>query len=807
MFRNYLAAALRNLSRNRLYGAINIIGLAVGLAAAILIALFVRDEFSYDRWIPGYQDVYRVSTIAGLSSGPQASDTSPPDLAGWLRLDFPSMQAVARLWPDQRGVKHGQIEAQEPVLWADPDIFKVFPLPVVAGDLTTALSQPDSVVLTRTLARKYFGRDDPIGQTLEIDGVHPLRVTAVLRDIPSDSHLALGIVASGKAPFSTLAQLDAMSSAGRTKPWAAFTYFRLRPGASVDPILAAMPSFIDRHMPGYRMMAHLVMPVTPIAAIHLQPPAIGAMTPRGDLATVTAIAAVGLLIVLVAGVNFVNLMTARAGRRAVEIGVRKLAGAGQGDLMIQFIGESLIYIVLSAVLALGLSALLLAPLNAFLGRSIRFGFVQDPALFAALAALVAGLGVLAGAYPAFVLSAFRPAAVLKGGVIQGGGSAAVRQTLIALQFAVLIGLFISTVVIYRQTIFATKESLRLNGDQMLLVQAPCASQTTETEIEALPGVMGAACSMQLPLSITLPTEVWLANGSHTTLYYNSVGFGFFELYGLKPVAGRFFSRARGVDLSKSDDPSLESIVLNETAVRKLGFASAAAAIGKTITWAHLKTMDGVFAPPHPALVIGVVPDFNMGSIRKLIEPAGFYVDPSQLQTINVKLRGHDIPETLRAIDHLWVRLGRPGPAQRVFFDQAVQGLYRDVVRQGELFAMFAGVSMLIACLGLVGLAAFATERRTKEIGVRKAMGAGRWDILKLFLWQFTQPVLLANLIAWPIALLVMTHWLRGFAYHIALTPWPFVIAALAALVIAWLTVLFQAIAVAAAKPVDALRYE
>ncbi len=811
MFRNYLAAALRNLLRNRLYTVISVGGLAVAFAAALLIAIFVGDEFSYDKWIPGAKDAYLVTNTATFKSGhPDISDSTPPDVAGWLRVDFPQMQAVARLWSEQRPVSHGRIEAVEQMLWADPDIFTILPLPTVAGDLKTALARPDSVVLTRTLARKYFGIDNPVGQTLLIDRRFPMRVSAVIEDLPSNTHLRMTMVASGKAPFSDLARIDNMPSQGRVKPWSAYTYFRLGPGQSAQPIVDRMPGFVRAHMPGYapkNSKEGLTFQLTPLAGIHFRPRALSVMTPRGDLATTGSVTAVGVLIVLMAAINFVNLMTARAGRRAVEVGVRKLTGAQRPDLVVQFIGEALIYAALGALIAFILAEALLPGLNTFLGRRMAFPYgLALPVLLG----LVLLIGALAGAYPALVMSSFRPAAVLKGGMVQGSGSAVLRQGLVAFQFAVLIGLIVSSAVIWRQTVFATRESLRLDSDQMLIVAARCVPDAFETEVAALPGVRGAACSMMAPLYNTFAVGARSAQGRDLTLYSNSIGFDFFELYGLKPLAGRFFSKAHGGDsISVADDqPNRpEAVVINQTAMREFGFARPADAVGKSFGWTHIKTLDGAFFEGHLARIIGVVEDFPMGSIRTRIEPTAFYVEPDQQTYINVKLRGHDVPETMKALDRLWRTTGHPGKVNAFFLDRVVQGRYRDVTQQGQLFGMFAGIAVFIACLGLVGLAAFATERRTKEVGVRKAMGASALDVLKLFLWQFTVPVLWANLIAWPLAFLAMSRWLQGFAYRIPLTLWPFAIAAAAAVVIAWLTVLAQASRAARSRPVTALRYE
>jgi putative ABC transport system permease protein len=808
MLRNYLAAALRNLLRNRLYTAISVGGLAVAFAAALLIAIFVGDEFSYDRWIPGAKDVYRVSeTYVFRDQPPNRTDETSLVVAGLLKLDFSQIAAVTRLYRDQRDVRHGQVETVESLLWADPDVFSVLPLPTVAGDPKTALAGPDSVVLTQAYARKYFGSDNPIGQALLIDKRFPMRVTAVIRDLPSNTHLKMTIIASSKAPFSTLARLDTRPLAERINTMAAYTYIRLRPGSSVQPIADRMTAFVAAHMPDNTIKdgEGMTLQVVPLAAIHFSPRAEDAFAPRGDLTATWSMTMVGALIVLMAAVNFVNLMTARAGRRAVEVGVRKAAGAARRDLIVQFIGEALIHAALAGLIAMALAEALLPSLNAFLSR--RMAFPYDLAL-PVLLGLVVLIGGLAGAYPAVVLSSFRPALALKGGMTQVAGRAALRQGLVAFQFAVLVGLIISTAVIWRQTTYAINESLRRDNNQILTVFAPCASDAFRSEIAVLPGVIGAACSQRVPLSIGSTADAISAQGRLENIYVDSVGFGFFELYGLKPLAGRFFSRAHVADLVPdvgAPSPS-EAVVVNRTAAFALGFGSPAAAVGKTFDWTRGRA-NGVLFAKHPARIIGVVEDFPMNSIRTRIEPAAFYVEPEAQQMISFKVRGRDAPQTLNALKALWRKFGFTGPVRGAHLDVLMRERYRDITQEGQLFGVFAGIAIFIACLGLVGLAAFATERRTKEVGIRKAVGASAFDVLKLFLWQFTVPVLWANLVAWPLAFLAMSRWLQGFAYRIPLTLWPFALAAAAAVVIAWLTVLAQASRAARSRPVAALRYE
>jgi putative ABC transport system permease protein len=550
---------------------------------------------------------------------------------------------------------------------------------------------------------------------------------------------------------------------------------------------------------------HLQLSVMPVTAIHLAPAAMaGPMKAGADLAAVYALIGVGCLIVLAASMNFVNLMTARAARRAVEVGVRRVSGAWHRNLVLQFMGESLIYVMFGMVAALALTAAVLPGFNAFLSRTIGFDYGRDPALMAATAGLVLLIGALAGFYPAVVLARIRPAAVLKGKA-QKAGSGIVRQSLVVIQFAILIGLILATGVIYRQTAYALGNGLRLDKDQVLLVHGPCARAFKE-EVARLPGVRAVSCARSAPLNFESSSgPALLPTGMETTVAHTSIDFGFFELYGLRPLAGRFFASDRVADVVPADrtGPWQAPLVINEAAMRKFGFATPDAAIGKTVV---LTGAGGTRA--QTSEIIGVVPDFPVDSIRQPIEETVYYVDPARFGLMSVKLRGEQIPETLRAIDRLWDQVGgRSAPIRREFLDQYQQRLYVDITREADLFAVFAGTAVFIAALGLFGLAVFTAEQRVKEIGIRKALGASRGDVLRLLLWQFAKPVLWANLIAWPVGYAAMQRWLEGFAYHIDPEPSVFIGASAIALAIAIATILGQALHVARAQPVASLRYE
>jgi putative ABC transport system permease protein len=822
MFRSYLAAALRNLQRNGVYAALTVMGLAVGFASAILIGLYLRHELTYDQFIPGHDRVYLMSQAIIQQNKPRITlDFSSGRLADDLKLEFPQIQYAARIsnsgFPPT--LRHGDISiSEQPFVYADPDFFKVLPMPAVAGDPATALEASDAVVMTRSVARKLFGRDAPLGEQLLVDG-RPARVGAVIEDLPTNSHLGFEFFISSRAPTSILTGLYAAGYTSNSN----LTYVRLKPGASAAATQAALPGFVERRiMPGIRAtnpdqkLDRYELHMKPLTAIHLQPADGGDYKPGADVKVLAGIGIIGVLIVVVAAINFVTLMTARASRRAMEVGVRKALGAQRRDLVVQFMGEAMIYVAIALVLAVSLAELLLPAVSAALQRKIAFSYLADPQLLLVTLAATLATALLAGIYPALVLSSFRPSSVLKGGPIASAGGGGVRQALVVAQFAVLVALLLSALTIYRQTVFALKDATHTNKDGVVMLFASPCTESLRDAVKAVPGVRAAACASASAVALGNSNDVTFAGGHKAMLSYSPIDFGFFEVYGIKPLAGRLPDSARpGDDGGKLGDMP-PPIVLNETAVRELGFKSAQAALGQSVTWHYNPRMnlDNLDLPTPPARaseVIGVVPDFTFGSIRQKVFATFFYVGPKtnvlNSVALNIKLEPVGAADTLKRVDQLWAKISHGMPLQQYFADQFLLRLYIDNVIQGGFIAVCALIAVSIACLGLFALSAYTAERRTKEIGIRKAMGASSADILRLLMWQFAKPVLWANVLALPLAWLAMDSWLKGFAYHVDQEPWTFVAAAGAGVVIAWATVFFHALRVARARPVGALRYE
>ena len=800
MLRNYLAVALRNLARNRLYSGISILALAVGLCVATLAAVTLRGEVTYEHFIPGSDRVYLAAQLAAPTGHPPLYNiASPSFVAALLRLNSPQISAVTRLASDEVRLRHERTTARETIYWADPNAFDLLPLPVFAGDRQNALRRADGIVLTRSVAQKYFGRDDPIGREISLDDAHPMTITAVLEDLPvNGSTLESGIFASGLAAYSALSKCDRNAPGEAARNAVALcgrTYVQLKPGADAAGVQRAIDGFLPRFYPKFPGMTMEVRLVR-IDRVHL----FEGLNP-GMEARLAAIGAVALAVLFTACVVFVNLSTARSVRRALEVGVRKVCGASRVELISQFLGESLVYVALAACLALALADVALPYVNAFLESAGRLDFAHDAGLVATVIAGVLVVGVLAGAYPAFVLSAFRPGAVLKGALPGHGGELA-RKSLVVLQFAVLIGLLVGASVIYRQHLHATRAALRVETDQMLILRCACRPAVLD-ELRALPGVRGANCSTEPWLDRRSFLNARLRDGSALAIDSTELDFGVFALYGIQPLAGRLPTDDRN-DIGPTQNAA--QIAINESAARSFGFKTPAAAIGRS---PPIVGGDGDAARE----IVAVVPDFAFDAGLHKVRPALFEgsapADRAGYGLISVKLRGRDIPETLAAIDRISADTGTAAdsPPERFFLNQYIEGLYLAVLREAQVLGVFAAVAIVLACLGLIGLSAATAESRTREIGIRKALGAGSADILKMLLWQFSKPILWANLLAWPVCALLLHRWLAGFADHIDLNPLTFVAAGAAALTLALATVAAHAVSVARAKPVAALRYE
>lgn len=807
MWRNYLSAALHNLIRNRAYAALNILGLTIGIAAALLILLYVRDEFSYDSAVPQAERIYRLSMdIKGERA--RSLDIADASLGPALELDFPEVESATRLFSGSGYLRHGDTTVWADFRRADPDFFAMFPQRVVAGDPDAAMKRPDMLVITRRFARTLFGREDVMGEPVELRlrDVQTLHIGAIVDDLPSNTHFNYDLVAS------TVGDAHGQDEGN------ALTYVRLRQGADPKKFRAGLPDFLRRHMShtvdGQPAWKRLELKLTGLRDIHFLPPGQSDMNTPSDRRTVHALIGIALLTLLVAGSSFVSMMTARAARRATEVGVRKALGATPRQIAVQFLCECLFYAGLALVMAMVTVELLLPSFRGFLQRDIAFNYLREPTLGMAIVATWLLVSLAAGAYPAAVMSRFRPVTVLKGTSALPGGPGRLRNLMVTMQFGLLIALVIATLTIHRQVRFALEEQLRVPGEQVFVMRASCARQAFHEVARAIPGVVAAACTSNQALGTDGGAAFFSrVDGSPISINAGSADGALFDVFGVSPIAGRLFDEEHGEDnvLRRAGATTNPSIIVNESAARALGYANPADAVGQSPSWVRQgNRSDGRFAifERQPSQIVGVVPDFGVGTIRSLIQPTVYYVDPHTSFTLVLRLDGQRIPETMRAIQAAWNSAsgGLPMVGAR-FVSQMLDAQYADIQRQGGLFSAFSLVAIAVAALGLLGFAAFTAERRTREIGVRKCMGASRNDILRFIGWQFARPVLIANLLAWPVAWLLMRRWLQGFAYHVDLAPASFMAASALAFGIALLTVGGHAWLVSRSRPVNALRYE
>jgi len=813
VLRHYFQMAVRGFARHKLYTLINLVGLSVAFACAILILLFVRYQLSYDAWVPDTSNLYRLEvTLHMIGRPPLPQAQTPLSVLEDLQSKIPQVEAITYLAPENMTVTVGHRQFLETVTGADSDFFQVIKLPLVRGDPAHVLSQPGSVVLSQTMARKFFGDADPVGKLMTVRGplgggcafafnysgcspeTRTLEVTGVLRDLPRNTQLVASIV----VPDS--------SSAG-TKAWkygSAYGYVRLIAGARPQRVLQELKPILDAafHIKVGNIeqtaseLEHFHL--TPFRDVHLTGGRYGGMTPAGSPATVYGFAVIALLIVLIASANFMNLATARATLRAREIGLRKLGGATRGQLVVQFLSEALLISVISLAVAMALVEVLLPAYDRLLAEPIGVQYLPDWRLLAAIVGGTVGLGLLGGAYPALVLSRFRPAEVLRSSGTAQTGSGALRSALVLGQFAVSIGLGVAAIVIFRQINFVRELDLGFNRSYVLVISgmsnmAPAAREGLMRALRNGPGIIETALSDEVPfqsgntftglLHALSSSQVFSARFIHITPDYPS-------LYGMRLLSGRLLSSAYGQDLSSGS--GVQNILINAETARQLG-GSPAAALGR------------ILVPG--GRIVGVLANAKMGGVRVPVLPTIYLVDPVQATHLFVRVSSSDLAQALAFVDRAW-RSWAPGVAMdRYFLSSAFNDLFTPDERQGTVLALFVALGIFIACLGLFGLTIFTAERRTKEIGIRKVSGARTHDIVKLMLWRISVPVLLANVVAWPVAYYYLHRWLEGYAYRISPNPIYFLAAGAAALLISWATVFLHTLGLARTSPVHALRYE
>ena len=791
MLTNYLKIALRNLRKHRGYAFINVAGLAVGIACCVLIALFIRDEFSYDRHHEQADQIYRLALDIDLSDGVLRLARSSPPMAPALLEAFPEIIEAVRLRSMGTLLVSQQDHQfyEERFYFADVNVFEVFTMPLLRGNPQTALQTPFSVVLTAETARRYFGETDPMGQTVRLANQVDLTVTGVLAPIPSQSHFRPDFLAS----FASLQSFGG-TNLERWGWLGTLTYLLLPEGYDPASLEAKLPAWINTHRgDGQSDTWHFYL--QPVTAIHLNSELTGELGPNSDIRYSYLLSLIGLFILLIACINYMNLATARATQRAKEVGMRKILGAHRYQLVRQFLGESMLFAVLALFLALALADLLLPVFNTLTAKDLTLSLHDR--LFVLLALLGIGLvvGLGAGSYPALFLTRFQPADTLKGHARTRPSGMRLRQGLVATQFTLSILLVIGTLTVAHQQAYMQAKELGFNKEQVVVI--PMQDETSPARYAMIKQAL-----LQHPSVVSTTAASSLPGRGHDELTFRPEGFtddqnpslaiffvdhDFVETLDIKMIEGRDFSRDFATDTS--------AFLINEAAVKRLGWDDP---LGKYIG-------DDSGAPI--GTVVGVIQDFHFESLHAEIAPLLLQIAPGSAREIAVRVRPENLSEVLAFLKQQWQAFEPAYPFQYNFLDDDFDQLYRAEQRLNQIFGYASFLAIFIACLGLFGLAAFTAQQRTKEIGIRKVLGASFTEIVLLLSKDFARLVLVAFILATPPAYFAMRRWLDSFAYRIDLSWEIFLLAGLTTLGVALMTVSYQAVRAALADPVESLRYE
>lgn len=785
MFRNYFKIAWRTIVRQKGNSLINIAGFAIGMTCGMFILMWVRDELSYDRFNERANDIYRVvenQYYAGGQIFPVAVTPSP--LAPALKAQFPEIIKATRFDFTSLTVRRNEKIFTEGIAFADPDIFEIFTIPFIKGDAATALSEPHSIVLTEEAAEKYFGVDEPVGQTLRIANRDDFLVTGIIKNIPENSHLKYDLL----APFIYLKEWgSSMESWGSN--WC-YTYVLLQkntPNAEVDRKIIDL---IKKNNEDSVTEIYL----QPLTKIHLY--SSGKYTAdiggHGDIQYVRIFSVIALFVLLIACINFMNLATARSEKRAKEVGLRKVVGAHRHQLIKQFFSEAILLALIALLLALLFTELLLPVFNDLSGKTLALGQL-DAAMFLGFLALAVLCGIISGSYPALYLSSFKPVATLKGGKSLQTGGALFRKILVVFQFALSVMMIIGTLVVSRQMAYIRNLKLGLDKENVGYVwmagEFRAKSEIAKQELLKNPNLTSITRTNQLPTYVGNSSSDWGWEGKDPSgevlLHTLNVDEDYVQTFKMEMAQGRFFSREFPTDSV--------AVVVNETAAAVMGMATP---IGKRLSY-HSKDFT----------IIGVVKDFHFKPVRTKIEPLVMFMAPNHYYAMVMRTRPENLPATIAFVEKIYKKFSAETPFSFNFLDQDYDHLYRAEQRAGKLSGYAAAIAILIASLGLYGLVSYMAERRTKEIGIRKVLGASVPGIFLLLSKSFVLLAGIANLIAWPVAYFVMANWLQNYAYHTSLSIALFIVAALSAIIVVILTVSWQAVKAALANPVEALRYE
>ena len=809
MFKNYIKVALRNLWKSRGFTAINITGLAAGLGVCLLIVLYVTDELSYDRHYSNAANIYRIDADFYFNNTRFNSATSPKPMGPTLVKDYPQVENMVRIsyFNSPKDImirKGGQWIQDHHLAFADSTFFKVFPTPMIAGDPSTALNEPHSIVIDESAAKRYFDNTDVLGKTLELDDHTICKITGVMRDMPAQSSFHFSFIRPLRDSW--------MGDEDKWVNNSAQTYILVKPGVTKAALAEMIETTVRTHLdPQLNDIFHLDAKamkqqgswfryqLMPLTDIHLHSNKSYEFEANGNISYIYIFSFIAVLILVIACVNFMNLSTARSAGRSKEVAIRKVAGSTRTGLILQFLLESILLAFFSLILALGLALLLLPMFNELSGKDLHATILFAPRFLLLLVTLILLVGCLAGSYPAFYLSAFQPIKVLKGTIAAGFKAGWLRSSLVVFQFFISISLIIGTLVIYRQLHYIRSRGIGFDRDQVLVVHNTATVgeeiKTFRKELQQMSGVADATLASDLPTtgdgynqSGWFRTPVRDAKAAIVLTDINC-DVHYVPTLGMQLLEGRNFSPDYPTDSS--------GILVNEALVRLMGWKDPLT---------HYLYRFGDSDKIVPVHVVGVLKDFNYNSMHEKVGPVVMQLTDERM-SMAIRLRPGDMYAKTHQIEAKWKALFPGMPFSYTFMDNDFDNLYRAEARTGQVFVTFAVFAILIACLGLFGLVTYAAEQRTREIGIRKVLGAGTGNLVTLLGRDFLKLVLIATLVAFPVAWWAMNQWLQSFAYRIGISWWIFVAAGLTAIFIALITVSIQTIRAAVANPVKSLRSE
>ncbi len=802
MLRNYLTIALRNLRKQRFYAGINVLGLSLGIASFLLILLYVVDELRYDRFYPQAENIFRIGSLDNTLGENDRMALTADAVAGGIQREFPEVEATARLYRAWETV-HFQDKTFVEYGWqyVDSSFFSVFGYELLEGNPITALRAPHTVVVTKSAAWKYFGNDSALGKTLLVGKAQtPFQVTGVMDDPPVHTHLDFTILGSILSTEDSLGEY--------WNYYSLYTYVRLNEKVKPEAFEEKLKVLADKYVrPSLIQDDGILLEadqkteevfrfmLQPVTDIYLRSDWIYDSSSRASIDNLYILLAVALFILLLACINFMNLSTARSVSRAKEVGVRKTLGSQRGALMTQFLAESVLMSVIATALALLWVGLALYPFSALSGKELSFSVLLQPWLIATTLSCTLVVGGLAGSYPAFYLSSFRPAEVLRGGQRSLLKGQTIRNALVVFQFTMSIALAIATLLMHQQLTYVRSKQLGFDKENVLIVSnADYLGQNINAflqQITSTAAVEQASASLSV-LPGTSGVNFFRKQGGDQdyTLNFMGIDENFIATYGMALLEGRNFSLDYPADTAR--------VILNETALRVFNLEEP---IGSSIAYYD----EGEYIPYE---VVGVVKDFNYESLHHPVEPMAFFFGDKVKSYVSMRLAPGNAPAAVQTVEKAWKAAAPSAPFDYSFLDEDYDKLFRAEQRLGRVFTVFTALAMIIACLGLLGLAAFSAERRTKEIGVRKVMGASSWSVVLLLSRKFTYLVLISFVIAAGLAYIFVSQWLNSnFAYHITIGAGAFVVSGLTALLVAWLTVSYQSFRAARANPAKSLRSE